>query len=105
MGDLPGCLVAITSMFTTKLERSDEVRTCGKHNFENEFFRDVFRDVFSAFRRNNNLLTKLEHQIFRETTVVINLRLWSVQSVLKVKYKFASSTSIAKSYTWQRVHM
>ena len=37
MADLPGYLVAITSMCTTKLERFDEIRTWGKRNFENEF--------------------------------------------------------------------
>ena len=35
--DLPGRSVAIASMRTTKLERFDEIRKCGKCNFENEF--------------------------------------------------------------------
>ena len=61
MADLPGCSVAITSRCTTKLERFDEVRTHGKHNFENEF-----RNGFSAFRANIYLLTKLKHRFLEK---------------------------------------
>ena len=64
IADLPGHLVAITSTCTTKSERLDEIRTHGKH-----FQKQIFRDGFSAFRRNNCLLMKLESQIFRETMV------------------------------------
>ena len=35
--DFPGPSVAITSTYTMKLERFDEIRTRGKRNFENEF--------------------------------------------------------------------
>ena len=52
MDDLPGHLVAITSTYTTKLERFDEIGTSGKRNFEKNLPR------FSVFRRINSLSTK-----------------------------------------------
>ena len=61
--DLPGRSVATTSAYTTKLESFDEIRTRGKSNFESELLELA---TLSAFRRNNYLLTKLEHQMFRE---------------------------------------
>ena len=67
LADLPGRSVATTSTYTTKLERFDEIRTPAK-----VVSKVNFSDGFSAFRRNNYLLTKLEHQIFRETMVLIN---------------------------------
>ena len=62
--DLSAHSVAITSTCTMKSERSDEIGTWGKHKFENGF---------SFFRRNNYLLTKLDCQIVRETTVLKSL--------------------------------
>ena len=35
--DLPGCSIATTIAYTTKLERLDEIRSCGESNFKNEF--------------------------------------------------------------------
>ena len=61
MADLPGHSLAITS--TTKLERFDEIRIHGKRHFENKFL----HRVFSIFTKNNDLSTKLDHQILRET--------------------------------------
>ena len=43
LADLPGHLVATTSMYTMNLERSDEIRTRGKSNFENEILEMVFQ--------------------------------------------------------------
>ena len=43
MADLPGYLVATISMYTTKLEHFDEIRTHGKHNFKNKFLEMVFQ--------------------------------------------------------------
>ena len=43
MVDLPGCSVAITSTCMIKLEGFDEIRTCGKRNFEKEFLEMVFQ--------------------------------------------------------------
>ena len=34
-----------------------------------QFQKQIFRNCFKSFRRNNYLLTKLEHRICRETTV------------------------------------
>ena len=65
LADLPGSSIATTSTYRTKLERIDEIRTRGKGNFENEFL----EMGFSTFGRNNYLLMKLEHRIFRETMV------------------------------------
>ena len=65
LADLPGHSIATTSTYTTKLERFDKIRTHNK-----VISKTNFRDSFSAFRRNNYLLTKLEHKIFRETMVV-----------------------------------
>ena len=42
MADLPGHLVAITSMCTTKLEGFDENGTQGKCNFVNKFLGRFF---------------------------------------------------------------
>ena len=42
---LPGHLVAITDMYTTKLERFDEIGTHGKCNFENKFLEMVFQSL------------------------------------------------------------
>ena len=63
--DLPGRSVATTSTYTTKLEHFDRIGTHGESNFKNKFLAMVSQ----VFRRNNYLLTKLEHQIIRETTV------------------------------------
>ena len=65
MADLPCHSVAITSMYTTKLECFDEIGTWGKHTFGNKFL----KMLFPIFRRNNYLLTKLGGQIFRKNTV------------------------------------
>ena len=65
MADLLGHSVSHTSTCTKKLEGFDEIGIRGKRNFESEFL-EMF---FSAFGRNNYLLMKLEHRIFRETTV------------------------------------
>ena len=64
LADFPGRSIATTStyMYTPKLELLDEIRTHGQSNFENEFLEIV--------RSNNYLLTKLEHRIFSETTVL-----------------------------------
>ena len=43
LADLPGRSVATTSTYTTKLERFDEIRTCGKCNFDNEFLETIER--------------------------------------------------------------
>ena len=43
LADLPGRLIAATSMYTTKLEYFDEIRTCGKSNFGKEFLEMVFK--------------------------------------------------------------
>ena len=58
LADFPGRSIVTTStyMYTPKLELLDEIRTHGQSNFENKFL--------------DYLLTKLEHQIFRETTVL-----------------------------------
>ena len=64
MTDLPGCSVATTSTCKTKLECFDQPRTHGKHIFKNNFLEIAFQLL-----EENYLLTKLEHQIFRETTV------------------------------------
>ena len=42
---LPGHLVAITGMYTTKLERFDEIGTHGKWNFESKFLEMVFQSL------------------------------------------------------------
>ena len=42
MADLPGHLVAIISMWTTKLESFDEIETRGKRNFENKLLEMFF---------------------------------------------------------------
>ena len=65
LADLPGCSVATTSTCTAKLECLDKIRTCGRSCFENEFL----EEFFSAFQRNNYLLTNLKYQIFRQTMV------------------------------------
>lgn len=41
MADLPGAHITITSMYTLKLERLDEIRTRGQPNFEKEFLQMV----------------------------------------------------------------
>ena len=41
LADLPSCSIATTSMYTTKLEHFDEIRTRGKSSFENEFLEMV----------------------------------------------------------------
>ena len=43
LADLPGHLIGTTSMYTTKLERFDEIRTRGKSNFENVFLEMVYQ--------------------------------------------------------------
>ena len=45
MADLPGHLVGITSTCTTKLERFNKIKTCGKRYFENEILEMVFQLV------------------------------------------------------------
>ena len=43
LADLLGRSVATTNTCTTKLDRSDEIRTCSKSNFENKFLEMVFQ--------------------------------------------------------------
>ena len=43
MADLPGHLVAITSMCMTNLERFERIGTWGECNFENEVLEMVFQ--------------------------------------------------------------
>ena len=41
LADLPGRSIATPSMYTMELERFDEIKTCGKSNFENKFLEMV----------------------------------------------------------------
>ena len=43
LADLPGRSKATTSMYTTKLERFDKIRTHSKSNFENKLLEIVFK--------------------------------------------------------------
>ena len=63
--DLPGHSVPITSTCTTKLERLDEIRTCGKSNLENKFLDTV-----------SQLLEEL----------IIFSRNWSIEFLEKLRY-------------------
>ena len=67
MADLPGHLVAITTMCTTKFKHFYEIGTRGERNFEIEFSGLIFWFLEEMIF----LLTKLEHRIFRETTVAM----------------------------------
>ena len=42
LADLPGRSIATTGTFTMKLEHFDEIKTCGKSNFKNEFLEMLF---------------------------------------------------------------
>ena len=64
LDDLLGRSVATTSTCTTKLDGMMKLELVAK-----VLSKQIFRTGFSVFRRNNYLLTKLEHRIFRETMV------------------------------------
>ena len=67
--DLPGCLIATTGTYTTKMEGLTKLERVAK-----VISNTNFRAGFLGFRKNNYLLTKLEHRSSGETVVhVFNL--------------------------------
>ena len=66
LADLPGCSIATTSTYMTKLGRLMKLELMAK-----VISKTNFRDGFSTLRRNNYLLMKMEHRIFKETMVCL----------------------------------
>ena len=85
LADLQGRLIVTTSTYMTKLEYFDEIRTRGKSNFENQ----LLEMVSGLSRRNNYLSMKLEHRIFRESTV---LKLFTISNKNRQYYKLKTSS-------------
>lgn len=58
LADLPGPLSSYHQhAYNTKLERFDKIRTCGKHNFGNNFFEMVYQhleEIIIIYQRNWN---------------------------------------------------
>ena len=65
MADLPGHSIAIPKTCMTKIEAFDEIGIRDKHNFENESL-EIFFPLLEE------IITKMENQIFRGTTICIS---------------------------------